>query len=113
MLISRAGNTKPVRIFLVMCFSMAFCMLAGCIGSSKYEVLVKDEAGEPVSDVTIQFCSDTECILGTTDDNGIAVFDNEAGSYTVHIFEAPEGYADDDTEYTAPAKPGRLTIVLK
>ena len=37
----------------------------------------------------------------------------EAGRYTVHVLKAPEGFAADDTEYPAPAAPGRVTIVLK
>ena len=77
------------------------------------EVLVNDAAGKPVPGVTIQFCSDTECIMGTTNDKGIAAFDKEAGSYTIHVLKVPEGYAPDDTEYSAPAKPGLVTIVLK
>ena len=37
----------------------------------------------------------------------------EAGKYTIHILKAPEGFAKDDTEYPAPAEPGRMTITLK
>ena len=88
-------------------------MLAACGKKTNYEVLVNDAAGKPVPGVTIQFCSDTECIMGTTNDKGIAAFDKEAGSYTIHVLKVPEGYAPDDTEYSAPAKPGLVTIVLK
>ena len=51
--------------------------------------------------------------MGETDANGIAVFEKAAGKYTVHILKAPEGFAKDDTEYPAPAEPGKMTIVLK
>ena len=78
-----------------------------------YEILVRDEDGEPVPGVGLQFCSDTECILGTTDENGAARFEKEAGSYTVHVLKAPEGFAADETEYAAAAAPERLTIVLE
>ena len=81
--------------------------------SGGYEVLVTDEEEKPVPGVKIQFCSDTECIMGTTDDTGVATFDKGAGTYTVHVLTAPDGYLVDTTEYSAPNSPGLLTIVLK
>ena len=110
-------DMKTTKRALALCLALilTLSLLAGC-GKKEpavYEVLVTDEAGEPVSGATVQFCSDTECILGTTDDSGVAVFDKEAGSYTVHVLKAPEGYAADDTELPAPAQPGRVTIVLR
>ena len=71
-----------------------------------------DEDGTPVPGVKVQFCSDMECILGETGDDGTAGFDREAGTYTIHILQPPEGYAADDTEYAAPLTPGTTTIVL-
>ena len=113
---------KTKRI-LALCFALILVvgLLTACGGKtpgnektpSSYEVLVNDKAGKPVAGVSIQFCSDTECVLGKTDANGIAVFEKEAGKYTVHVLKAPEGYAADDTEYPAPAEPSRITIVLK
>ena len=93
---------------------LALIVLTACGGkaSKNYEVLVNNSGGKPVSGVTIQFCSDTECLLGTTDEKGTAVFEKEAGSYTVHVLKVPEGYAEDKAEYPAPEKPGRVTIVL-
>ena len=81
--------------------------------TGKYEVLVKDEEGNPVPGVMIQFCSDTECVLGQTGEDGIAAFEKEAGEYSVHVLKAPEGYDADDTEYSAPSEPGILTIELR
>ena len=78
-----------------------------------YQVLVTDEAGDPVPGVTVQFCSDSTCVLGKTGDDGIAAFDSAAGSYTIHIQKVPQGFARDRTEYTAPEEPGLVTIVLK
>ena len=80
--------------------------------SGSYLVLVMDEENAPIPGTSIQFCSDTTCIMGETDETGIAAFDQEPGHYTVHILKAPEGYAADDTEYEAPAEPGLVTIVL-
>ncbi len=101
-------------IALCLLLALAVIALAGCgRKAANYEVLVNDTAGRPVAGVTVQFCSDTECLVGKTDEKGIAVFEKEAGSYTVHVLKAPEGYAPDDTEYAAPEKPGRVTIVLR
>ena len=100
-------------IALCLLLTLIAGMLAACGKKTNYEVLVNDAAGKPVPGVTIQFCSDTECNMGTTNENGIAVFDKDAGSYTIHVLKVPEGYAPDDTEYTAPDKPGQVVIVLK
>lgn len=107
------------------CLLLAVLLLAGLSATafaesvcgnkapSAYEVLVTDEAGRPVQGAVIQFCSDTMCSMGKTDENGLAVFENEAGTYTVHVLKVPKGFAADHTEYTAPAQPGRVSIVLK
>ena len=78
-----------------------------------YRVLVTDESGVPVPGVTLQFCSDTACVLGKTDKDGIAAFACAAGSYSVHIQTVPDGYAKDSAVYPAPAEPGLMTVVLK
>ena len=67
---------------------------------SVYRVLVKDEDGNPVPGTAVQFCSDTACMMGETDETGTVEFPEEKGHYTVHILEAPEEYLADDTEYT-------------
>lgn len=104
------GKTLAFALALILLLGL----LAGCGKTARpYEVLVNDAAGKPVPGVTIQFCSDIECILGTTDEKGLAVFEKEAGRYTIHVLKAPEGYTADSTEYDAPAEPGRVTIVLK
>ena len=75
---------------------------AGCGNKAPaaYEVLVTDEAGNPVKGVTIQFCSDTTCTMGKTDENGVAVFEMEEGPiYTIHVLKVPEGYVKNGTEY--------------
>ena len=33
-------------------------------------------------------------------------------SYTVHVLKVPEGFENVGEEFTAPAKPGQLVIVL-
>ena len=61
--------------------------------ADSYKVLVTDEAGKPVSGVSVQFCSDTECKMGITDEDGITAFNDPEGKYTVHILKAPDGFA--------------------
>ena len=112
---------KKMRRAIAFCLTLvlALGMLAGCgkttvsTDGSVYQVLVVDEAGNPVPGAMIQFCSDTECMTGKTDNSGISVFEKEAGSYTVHVLKVPEGFQKNDTEYTAPAEPGPLTVVLQ
>ena len=65
-----------------------------------YRVIVSDTDGDLLKDVKVQFCSDTLCSLGTTDENGVAVFQMEEGqTYTVHILKVPAGYEKHTQEY--------------
>lgn len=81
--------------------------------AGKYSVKVEDESGAPVAGVTIQFCTDSLCMTGKTDAEGIASFAQAPGSYTVHVLRVPDGYAEDSAEYPTPEKPGTVNIVLK
>lgn len=107
--------TQMKKIFaLCLVLILAASALAGCSSKpGKYEILVTDEAGDPVEGITIQFCSDTLCETQKTDATGIAAFEKEPGKYTIHVLKVTEGYAEDDTEYEAPEKPGHVTITLK
>lgn len=86
--------------------------VAAPTGGDAYEIVVVDANGEPVEGVTIQFCSDVQCMMGKTDSNGVATFEEGPGHYTVHVLKVPEGYAKDTTEYEAPSVPGGLEIVI-
>ena len=58
-----------------------------------YLIFVKDaNTDEPLADDRVQFCSDTQCMMGRTDNTGVAVFDVEPGNYEAHILKQPEGY---------------------
>ena len=81
--------------------------------SEGYKVIVKDENGDPVEGATVQFCSDTDCTLQETGADGIAAFDSPAGSYTAHILMVPDGYSEDETEYSFSDDMFSLEIVLK
>ena len=64
-----------------------------------YRVIVKDVSGNPVEGAAVQFCSDETCMVGKTDENGIAAFSVPEGIYTVHLLKAPEGYEAPGDEY--------------
>jgi thiol-disulfide isomerase/thioredoxin len=69
-------------------------------GEGVYRVIVSDTDGDLVKGATVQFCSDTTCMVGKTDENGVAVFEMEEGpTYTVHILKVPEGYEKNSEEY--------------
>ena len=69
--------------------------------SGAYVVCVMDaETMNPIQNVRVQFCSDSMCRMGKTDENGLAVFEVDPGTYTVHMMKAPEGYVKSDEEFT-------------
>ena len=117
------GMKKIINFAMVLFLGMG--MLAACgesAGSAAipenpgnvYRVVVTDESGAPVQGVIVQFCSDMMCLMGETDADGIAAFENqEEGAYTVHVYDVPEGFAEDATEYTAPENFGDVNITLK
>lgn len=117
---------RKVLAAAVLCICVV--MLAACGGSDSaaseapaagenpgnvYRVITCDESGAPVEGVMVQFCSDQLCQMGETDADGVAVFESEEGAYTVHVYAVPEGYADDETEYTAPETYGDVNITIK
>ena len=81
--------------------------------AAEYRIICVDENGQPVAGCTVQFCSDDTCLLGKTDENGIAAFQEPPGHYTVHLLKPPAGYAKDSTEYTAPEVYGDVIITLE
>lgn len=116
---------KVITCVIVLCIGMAVLTACGGSGSdgassipenpgNVYRVIVTDTSGAAVRGVTIQFCSDTMCLMGETDDNGMATFeDQEEGAYTVHVYSVPEGFEDDTAEYEAPLTYGDVYITLK
>ncbi len=69
-----------------------------------YRVIVSDTDGNLVKGATIQFCSDTTCNMGKTDENGMAVFAMEEGPiYIIHVLKVPAGYVKNDAEFATDA----------
>ena len=77
-----------------------------------YVVLVTDADGAPIVGASVQFCSDTQCMMGKTDDTGCAIFKVDPGKYTVHVLKA-EGYVVTEEEYAVPEEYGIVSIVLE
>ena len=69
-----------------------------------YIIFVKDaNTDEPLADVKVQFCSDTQCMMGKTDNTGATVFNVDPGNYQAHILKPPAGYqkSSETAELTA------------
>ena len=89
-----------------------------------YVIFVKDaNTNEPLAGVRVQFCSDSECMMGVTDGNGTAVFNVDPGNYEAHILKPSAGYqknketaeltADDRTAVFALLKEGEELIAAE
>ena len=78
-----------------------------------YRVIVADEDGDLVEGAVVQFCSDSTCTMGKTDENGVAEFNAEEGIYTVHILKVPEGYQKTSEEIRTDAVYSDVHFVLK
>ena len=77
-----------------------------------YSVNVTDEDG-PVEGVSVQFCDDTTCRFGETDEDGTAVFEVPGGKeYEIHVVEVPDGYEEDETVYHTVNNSGEVNIRL-
>lgn len=82
-------------------------------GENVYRIFVVDQNSEPVADAMVQFCTNDICRLGTTDENGVAVFEDPEGVYEVHILKAPSGYRSSETVYATPSVYSDLVIVVE
>lgn len=111
---------KKILSFLLACV-LSVSFLAGCSseGSNQssadgtdsgtettldpglYLIFILDaDTMEPIENVRVQFCSDTQCMLGKTDSSGVAEFHSNPGTYTAHLVKTPGGYVDNTEEYT-------------
>ena len=81
--------------------------------SGAYLIYVLDaQTMEPIPGVRVQFCSDSLCRMGKTDENGVAMFDSEPGTYTVHMMKAPDGYVKSEEEITLDKDNRKATYLL-
>ena len=102
---------KAIAMILMLCLMQA-ALCVGASADSGYQIKTVDPDGNPVQGVMVQFCSDDQCLMGKTGEDGIAAFDMPAGSYTVHLLKVPAGYEKDTTEYPVPAAPDAEAEVI-
>lgn len=103
---------KTIAIILTLCLMLT--TLGTCaFADGGYQIQVVDTDGAPVEGVTVQFCSDDQCLMGKTDADGMTAFDEPAGSYTVHLLKVPAGYEKDSTEYPAPEAPDLIVLTVQ
>lgn len=62
------------------------------VNNNVYTYICRDEKGNGVSGVRISVCSDDNCMMITSDDNGIAEYAGEPAEYEVHILSYPDNY---------------------
>ena len=88
---------------------------ASANGEQVYRVIVTDGDGAPVKGAIVQFCDESSCMIGETDDEGIVTYPDaaEGYTYTAHILKAPEGYEITDEEYTALESYCDVPIVIQ
>ena len=68
---------------------------------------------DPIEGARVQFCSDTACMMGITDSRGLASFESDPGTYTVHLLKAPKGYKSSTEEFTLTADSREATYHLE
>ena len=88
-------------------------IIAGTADSS-YRIYVVDENSNPISGVTVQFCTEETCKMSVTGESGMVSFDDPEGiEYEIHILKAPDGYKMDSNVYYSETYYSDLTITLK
>ena len=64
-------------------------------GEITYRVLFADEDGKPVEGVALTFCTDEQCVMVISDENGVAEYAGVPYEYHVQLLQFPEGYSYD------------------
>lgn len=74
---------------------------------------LSSEGDAPVEGVQLQFCSDSKCMLGKTDADGMSVFNVPDGDYDVHIQSVPDGYyMPDGAEFKMTPDSKHQTVII-
>ena len=68
-----------------------------------YIMHVVDQDGNPVEEVTVNFCTDVSCVPKESDEDGLITFTGAPDAYHVTIVDVPDGYSWDENYemYTA------------
>ena len=78
----------------------------------EYKVTVRDDAGNPIPNISVVVKVDNEDQGFTTDQNGVALIKLEPGSYTGKIY-VPEGYTAAVTEFTLTEAAPNVSLTVK
>ena len=89
---------------------------SGEIAGNGYTIAVKDQNGDPVPDVMVNFCSDAQgpCQMDATDRNGEIFFEVPKDIYHIAVLAAPEGYSysSDSDVYTEESYGDPIQITI-
>ena len=82
-----------------------------------YKIVIKDQNGDPVPNVFINFCSEVQqtCRMGTTDEKGEVFYEVPDEKYHIQIISVPEGYTFDQALeiYTENMYQAPICITIK
>ena len=83
-------------------------------GQKAYVIHVVDQDGNPVEEVTVNFCTDMTCTPQETDEAGMISFEGEPCEYHVQIVDVPEGYSyDENFDMYTTAEYGEWVLRVK
>ena len=110
---ARVKDYEPTAEALLAGVSIPETELDESAASYTYRIFVTDEEDNPIEEAVVQFCDESSCRMGETDEDGCAVFEvSEAKQYEVHIAEAPDGFDYDEEEvFKTEDSASDLTIV--
>ena len=60
-----------------------------------YVLHITDQDGNPVPGVMVNFCTDVNCTMLVSDENGLVTFSAAPENYHVQLLKAPEGCSFD------------------
>ena len=79
-----------------------------------YIMHVVDQDGNPVEEVTVNFCTDVSCVPKESDEDGLITFTGAPDAYHVTIVDAPDGYSwDEDYGMYTPREYGEWVLRVK
>lgn len=60
-----------------------------------YTLHILDQYGDPVPDVMVSVCTDRNCTMEISDENGLVTFSGTLWDYHIRLLRVPEGYSFD------------------
>lgn len=83
-------------------------------GPEAYILHVVDQNGEPVPEVTANFCTDTACVPCESDEAGTITFSGKPDVYHVQLVDTPDGYSfEEDFELYTESVYGEWVLRIR